>query len=456
MRTLCAHRLHFAPHSRRRYRSPRSISPNSSASPESVPGVSILRPLKGLDNNLFENLESTFYQEYPNFEIIFSVANEYDQALPIVQALLEKYPNFNARVIIGTCQISRVLSGSLIDMRAGEEAVGVNPKVNNLIRPYREAKHDILWVLDSNVTISSGALARAVNILTTTPKSGRKISLVHHVPFATVSTPTLGAKVEEAFLNTTHAKMYIAINILALDSCVMGKSNLYRRSDVDRLDGSLKPHTGNTPDLPTERGFKVFGKYMAEDALIASAIWHELGLRHDLSCDVAYNAIGDMSLKDYILRRVRWIRVRKHMVLSATLLEPWTESIALGAVAALSIHSLFDISYLLFLVCHFSAWLLVDLDVYCSIAGHPLPWGSRTSFFIAWSIRELLAFPIWLYAVIGSQVTWRGRNYRMSRNGEVEPAESSTISGLDFSLTWLGLQRRKNIGQYEPLPISHS
>jgi len=94
----------LSPGSRRRCRPPRPRSPSSSAPPESVPGVSILRPLKGLDTNMFENLESTFHQEYPNFEIIFSVANEYDQALPVVQTLLEKYPNFDARVIVGTCQ----------------------------------------------------------------------------------------------------------------------------------------------------------------------------------------------------------------------------------------------------------------------------------------------------------------------------------------------------------------
>ena len=250
--------------------------------------------------------------------------------------------------------------------------------------------------------------------------------------------------------------MYIALNILALDSCVVGKSNLYRRSDIDRLDGSLKPHTGDAPDPSTKRGLEIFGKYMAEDNTIASALWHELGLRHDISHDVVCNTIGDMSLNDYILRRVRWIRVRKHMVLSATLLEPWTESVALGTITALSIRHLFGIPYSLFLVCHFSAWLLVDLDIYRSIAGHPLPQGSRTSFFIAWWIRELLAFPIWLYAVIGSQVTWRGKKYRMLRNGEVEPAKPSAISGLDFPLTWLGLRRRKSIDQYEPLPTSHS
>jgi ceramide glucosyltransferase len=144
------------------------------------------------------------------------------------------------------------------------------------------------------------------------------------------------------------------------------------------------------------------------------------------------------------------------MVLSATLLEPWTESVALGAVAALSTNSLFGTSYSFFLVCHFSAWMLVDLDVYRSIAGHLPPHGTRTSFSIAWVIRETLAFPIWLYAVIGSQVTWRGMKYRMLRNGEVIPVTPSAISGLDSTLTWLGIRSRKRMDQYEPLPFSHS
>ena len=63
--------------------------------------MSILRPLKGLDTNLYENLESTFTQEYPNFEIIFSVADDDDQALPIVRDLMLKYPGITARIITG-------------------------------------------------------------------------------------------------------------------------------------------------------------------------------------------------------------------------------------------------------------------------------------------------------------------------------------------------------------------
>jgi len=63
--------------------------------------VSILRPLKGLDPNLYTNLESTFRQDYPNFEIIFSVDHPHDQALPVVHELLQAYPDVRTRVIIG-------------------------------------------------------------------------------------------------------------------------------------------------------------------------------------------------------------------------------------------------------------------------------------------------------------------------------------------------------------------
>jgi ceramide glucosyltransferase len=88
------------PFSRKRYRL-RPRSPLASEAASAVPGVTILRPLKGLDTNLYENLESTFTQEYPKYEIIMSVADELDQALPVVRDLLVKYPDVNAKVIIG-------------------------------------------------------------------------------------------------------------------------------------------------------------------------------------------------------------------------------------------------------------------------------------------------------------------------------------------------------------------
>lgn len=318
--------------------------------------------------------------------------------------------------------------------------VGVNPKVNNLIRSYREAANDILWVLDSGIIAAPGTLARSVDALVGPTISGtnrprRQVGLVHHVPFAIASGGgKIGSRLEEAFLNTNHAKMYLALNTVAIDSCVVGKSNLYRRSDLERVDGSLKPisDAAEGGSQMGECGLAVFGRFLAEDNMIASALLHELGRRHELSCDVAHNAVGHMSLTDYIWRRVRWIRVRKHIVLSATILEPFTESVVLGIVAATSIRHLIGLSAWILLPIHFIAFLLVDMDVYASLAGHPLPAASRWQFITAWGLRELLALPIWVLAVFGNEVKWRGKTYRVLRGGEVKrTTKGASTNNLD-------------------------
>ncbi|KAI6162082.1 glycosyltransferase family 21 protein [Pisolithus thermaeus] len=400
---------------RTRYRT-RPQSPLASA--DDAPGVSILRPLKGLDTNLYENLESTFVQEYPHFEILLSVADEHDQALAIVRDLIAKYPHVNARIIIG------------------EETVGVNPKVNNLVRSYREAAHDILWVIDSNISVAPGTLARS-SIPTS---SGRRIALVHHVPFAIVHENCLGAAVEQAFLNTNHARMYLAINTVAIESCVVGKSNLYRRSDLERVDGSLKPKPAIVDSFTRKCGLPAFGSFLAEDNMIASALWHELDLRHDLSCDTANNAIGKMSLTDYVWRRVRWIRVRKQMILAATVAEPFTECFVASSIAAASLRHLFAVSPWIFFPIHLVAWLWVDFDVCESLAGHP--------FISAWFIRELLALPIFLLAIFGNEVVWRGERYQVMQAGRV----TSTPRHIPYPRKWLRWATTvDHTNEYEPL-----
>ena len=102
--------------SRHRYRL-RPRSPLSSVPKSAAPGVSIIRPLKGLDTNLYENLESTFLQDYPNYEILMSVADELDQALPVVRNLIAKYPNIDAKIVIGMIHLETSLHGHPLMMR---------------------------------------------------------------------------------------------------------------------------------------------------------------------------------------------------------------------------------------------------------------------------------------------------------------------------------------------------
>jgi cellulose synthase/poly-beta-1,6-N-acetylglucosamine synthase-like glycosyltransferase len=96
-------KLHYPGHYSRKVYTRRPRSPLSSLHPETVPGVSIIRPLKGLDPNLYENLESSFLQEYSNFEVIFSVHDKNDQALTVVDELVRKYPAVPVQVITSEC-----------------------------------------------------------------------------------------------------------------------------------------------------------------------------------------------------------------------------------------------------------------------------------------------------------------------------------------------------------------
>ena len=251
---------------------------------------------------------------------------------------------------------------------------------------------------------------------------------MHHVPLAFAHGTKLGTKLEEAFLNTNHAKMYLAINFVAIESCVVGKSNLYRRSDLDRVNGSLKPTISSAADDASrhgECGLAAFGRFLAEDNMIASALWHELGLRHELSCDVARNVVGNMTLSDYVWRRVRWIRVRKHMAFAATLVEPLTEGVALSVVDFTSLRYTTGVSLWLFYTLHLALWLLIDLDVCISLAGHLGPEAMR--FIGAWAMREILALPIWVIAIFGDGVEWRGKNYTVMRQGEARRAGERTV-----------------------------
>ncbi|KAI8075880.1 glycosyl transferase family 21-domain-containing protein [Gilbertella persicaria] len=367
---------------------------SSKLSATEAEGVSIIRPLKGVDLELETNLRSSFVQNYSKFEIIFSVASAQDAAIEVVRKLQQEYHHIDSRLIIGDHQ------------------VGINPKINNMIESYRTAKYDIVWVLDSNVHIDKDTLGRSVDKLLMPG-----IGLVHHLPIA-VQPASYAAQIEQTFLDTNHAKMYLAINAVGIASCVMGKSNLYRRSDLDRVGG-----------------LESFGKYMAEDNIIGEALWYQ-GLRHAMSADTACQALGSISLKGYCGRRARWVRLRKYIVTAATLVEPMTESILCGLMGAYGFHALFGLSMSLFLVFHWTWWFINDYFLYQILihsslhsldAQKPLPF---LYFLRAWVSREMLALPLYLYAMAGTKISWRDQEYRCISDGTAVAIQTKSIEDV--------------------------
>ena len=71
-----------------------------------------MRPLRGIDCNLAINLEASFLQDHPKLEIIFSVANEGDASTQVVESLIKKYPEIDAKLIIGELDSLECISQS--------------------------------------------------------------------------------------------------------------------------------------------------------------------------------------------------------------------------------------------------------------------------------------------------------------------------------------------------------
>ena len=84
--------------------------------PLARPGITVVRPLCGLEAFSRETLQSTFQIDYPDYEILFCVAEEGDPILPLARKLVAEHPDRRARVLIG------------------KDALGENPKLNNMAK----------------------------------------------------------------------------------------------------------------------------------------------------------------------------------------------------------------------------------------------------------------------------------------------------------------------------------
>lgn len=95
-------------HRQSRYRN-KPKPKSSKLSYSEAEGVSIIRPLKGADLELEANLRSSFIQNYPKFEIIFSVASPKDPAIKIVNELIKEFHHVDSRLIIGKFSLRRFI-----------------------------------------------------------------------------------------------------------------------------------------------------------------------------------------------------------------------------------------------------------------------------------------------------------------------------------------------------------
>lgn len=422
-----------------------------------------------------------------------------------MRQLLDDFSTFDAKILVE--EEDPNLSG-----RDGKvQNLGPNPKIRNMSRGYREAKGDILWIIDCNVWIGSGVAGRMVDLLCgfTPGNSGTKYKFVHQLPLVVDISDTsvssllkspngnpswsnpsflshFGGLLEELFLSTSHAKFYTAISAVAVAPCIVGKSNMFRRSHLSALT------TGTPLRSP---GIDSFSDNICEDHLIGDLLWRSpvpksvmISAESEgkppgptsngtiskntlfskwrnhalLPSDLAIQPTFYLSLSDYWARRVRWLRVRKFTVTLATLVEPGTESLlctlyfAFGATK----HPFFTrvlrvpptwSAFCLLWALGVLAWMGVDYLVWRRLQRGSTVEGKGPRFLagrrrrgkgewaLGWMGREGLAFVIWVWAVLGGvTVVWRGRRFWVGVDMRVHEIRSKEV------VNGVGMGVRKN------------
>ena len=89
--------------------------------PTALP-VSILKPLRGTDPEMYESFRSHCLQDYPEYEIIFGVSDPDDPAIQLVERLKLEFPQRAIRLMVCTKNLgANTKVSNLAQMLAGGE-----------------------------------------------------------------------------------------------------------------------------------------------------------------------------------------------------------------------------------------------------------------------------------------------------------------------------------------------
>ncbi len=350
----------------------------NTASPLPLPAVSILKPLKGLDDNLFDNLESICNQDYPGYEIIFSLQDLNDPAYKVARKIKDKYPDKDITIIVERCK------------------VGLNPKVNNLIPAYKIAKFEHILISDSNVIVDKDYLNDVVKHMED-PEVGLVSNMIKGIGGC-----TFGSIFENLHLNS-----FIMGSVCFLDKffkmpCVVGKSMLMKKKDLEAIGG-----------------FKAVKDILAEDYLIGKKIYN-MGKKVILSNHMIKNVNEYWGIRKFINRHTRWGKLRWKIGGIRYFSELFSNAVFMSFLPIFLWES--SKITLTFAACVSSIKILGDIYI-----GRKIKTKMNCLHYFLSPIKDLIIGLIWFVPILSTTVVWRGNRYTIGKDSMLSPCSETGI-----------------------------
>lgn len=340
------------------------------------PPVSILKPIRGLDPDAYENFASFCRLDYPEYEVVYCVGDISDPVLPTIQRVMRDFPQHRIRVLIGS----------------GRTAV--NDKVAKLVRLTEEAKYETLVINDSDVRVRPDYLRTMVAPL---EDPGTGAATCFYVPVPAEERSFVQRLQSVGMLSDFYAGLLVA-------------------RQLDGVKFALGPSIATTrKHLASFGGYEVMENRPADDLLVGRLI-AEQGFRVALLNYTVETVSDFQSLHDLFLKRLRWTVVMRnfrfwgHLGLIFTLGLPWallavamqpSWGVALGFLGA---YFAFRVAMLVAI----GGWGLRQADMYTKIPLIP--------------VWDLMSLCVWLVSFTRNSIRWRD-GYYLIRNGELVPID---------------------------------
>jgi ceramide glucosyltransferase len=370
---------------------------------EPLPPVSVLKPLKGLDDNLFDNLESICRQEYPAYEVIFSLQDYNDPAYKVARKIKDKYPEHDITILAKRCE------------------EGLNPKVNNLIPAYRIAKYEHILISDSNVMVDGQYLQSIIRHMAD-PDVGLVSNMIKGVGGCSI-----GSIFENLHLNTFVMGSVCFLDRFLKMPCVVGKSMLMKKTDLNAMGG-----------------LKAFKDVLAEDYLIGKKM-QALEKKVVLSTYLIRNINVYWGVRRFLNRHTRWGKLRWKIggvsYFSELIGNPVFMSclpVLAGELSRVTVSFAVLVSSLKIFGDMYIGRVIAREDKASSpgereLSHSPSPWMNPLWYFLS-PVKDLLVGLIWFVPLFSNTVVWRENRYIIGKDSLLSPCPENGFWSLRYRL----------------------